>query len=149
MHVCYTEKPREARQRPERQNSTHANRKKQRRPNETKPHSDATHPHKRQNYACAWCLRLQWFLWLLCLRVYVPCVCCVSVGKECLLLCGLSADRCTGCLVAAWLSMVLGCAIVLLTTIVVLGYAWPLWLSPCNMQYVCIFAYMVVSPKRI
>ena len=43
------EKAREARQRPERQYSTHANRKKQCRPNETKPHSDATHPHKRQN----------------------------------------------------------------------------------------------------
>ena len=40
--VCYTEKAREARQRPEPQYSTHANRKKQCRPNETKPVSNAT-----------------------------------------------------------------------------------------------------------
>ena len=47
--VFYTVKAREARQCPERQYSTHANRKKQCRPNETKPYSNATHPHKRQN----------------------------------------------------------------------------------------------------
>ena len=43
--MCYTENAREARQRPERQYSTHANRKKQCRPNETKPYSNAAHPH--------------------------------------------------------------------------------------------------------
>ena len=42
--MCYTEKAREARQLPERQDSTHANRKKQCRPNETKQYSNATHP---------------------------------------------------------------------------------------------------------
>ena len=46
---CYTEKAREARQRPERQDNTRANREKLCRPTETKPYSNATHPHKRQN----------------------------------------------------------------------------------------------------
>ena len=45
---CYTEKAREARQRRERQYNTRANRKKQCRPNETKPYCNATHPHERQ-----------------------------------------------------------------------------------------------------
>ena len=40
---CYTEKAREARHRLERQYNARANRKKQCRPNETKPYSNATH----------------------------------------------------------------------------------------------------------
>ena len=46
---CYTEKATEVRHRLERQHNACANRKKQCRPNETKPHSNATHPRKRKN----------------------------------------------------------------------------------------------------
>ena len=46
---CYTEKATEARHGLERQYNACANRKKQCRPNETKPYSNATHPRKRQN----------------------------------------------------------------------------------------------------
>ena len=49
LTVCYTEKATEARHRLERQYNAGANRKKQCRPNETKPYSNATHPRKRQN----------------------------------------------------------------------------------------------------
>ena len=42
--LCYTEKATEARHRLERQYNACANRKKQCRPNETKPYSNATHP---------------------------------------------------------------------------------------------------------
>ena len=47
--VCSTEKATEARHRLERQYNACAKRKKQCRPNETKPYSNATHPRKRQN----------------------------------------------------------------------------------------------------
>ena len=47
--MCYTEKATEARHRLERQYNACANRKKQCRPNETTPYSNATHPRKRQN----------------------------------------------------------------------------------------------------
>ena len=46
---CYTEKATEARHRLERQYHACANRKKQCRPTETKPYSNATHLRKRQN----------------------------------------------------------------------------------------------------
>ena len=46
---CYMEKATEARHRLERQYNACANRKKQCRPNETKPYSNATHQRKRQN----------------------------------------------------------------------------------------------------
>ena len=42
--MCYTEKATEARHRLERQYTACANRKKQCRPNETQPYSNATHP---------------------------------------------------------------------------------------------------------
>ena len=47
--MCYTEKATEARHRLERQYDACADRKKQCRPNETKPYCNATHPCKRQN----------------------------------------------------------------------------------------------------
>ena len=56
MHdvLCYTEKATEARHRLERQHNACANRKKQCRPNETKPYSNATHPRKRQKDPTRW-----------------------------------------------------------------------------------------------
>ena len=47
--VCYTEKATPARHRPERQHDARSNRRKQCSPNETKPYSNPTPPHKRQN----------------------------------------------------------------------------------------------------
>ena len=49
LSSCYTEKATDARHCLERQYNACANRKKQCRPNKTKPYSNATHPRKRQN----------------------------------------------------------------------------------------------------
>ena len=49
MWLCYTEKATEARHRPDRQYTACDKHKKQCRPNEPKPNSNATHPRKRRN----------------------------------------------------------------------------------------------------
>ena len=61
---------------------------------------------------------------------------CVFVVEECLLMSGVSDDRCIGFSFVRWLFG--GCMVGLLAAlfvpyvVVVLGDAWPLSLSPCN-----------------